>query len=336
MLKRLLAAVALVWSIAPASQVQASTLPARLIADFSGWAVAQHIADASMVVYDGDKVVARFGKGHRTSETRVPVGSLSKAITGACVTRLVESGKLSYTAKLRTLLATYLKSHPPRDKRVYDLTVAQLLTHASGLTYDPSQGNAFGNFDPTKENLPAQLAIALSKPLGQTPGASFNYNNMNYAALSLIIETVTHQPYEAVCKRLVLRPVGIKTARLMPKLKIMSGYGSWEMSATDYGRFTAYFRPASRLLRTHLKDWPKIETSNGIVYSIGALAYEEAPWQIFWHFGQIDLSLADSEVHTGAVFINWSNRYRVVATYRASPSDSALAELFNTLDGDVR
>jgi CubicO group peptidase (beta-lactamase class C family) len=78
----------------------------------------------------------------------VGVASLSKAITGVCIVKLVEAHKLQFDADLGTVLAGRFKRHPAKDQRAQTITIAQLLTHTSGITNDPSQGIAFNQFQP--------------------------------------------------------------------------------------------------------------------------------------------------------------------------------------------
>src|ERR1700689_4520182 len=88
-------------------------------------------------------------------------------------------------------------------------TIAQFLTHTSGITNDPSQGIAFNQFQPfDKPSMDKQFDVALSVPLGNSPGSRYFYNNMNYAALAVVIETVTGEQYGDYGGREVLKTFG--------------------------------------------------------------------------------------------------------------------------------
>ena len=62
------------------------------------------------------------------------IGSMSKAVTGACIATLIGEGKLSFTTPMKDAMPGYFRNFgPPADTRLMDVTVEQLLAHRSGL-----------------------------------------------------------------------------------------------------------------------------------------------------------------------------------------------------------
>ncbi len=113
----------------------------------------------------------------------------------------------------------------PRDKRVYDITVSQLLSHEAGWT------QRWGDqmFMPVlvAENMgvkpPADtrtiVRFALDKRLHFKPGSGKAYSNLGYAILGLVIEKVSGISYEEYCTTTVLEPIGIYDMTLAHNLK---------------------------------------------------------------------------------------------------------------------
>src|ERR1700685_3510614 len=124
--RKVLIAVAVVFLLAPASTL---TLAIDAQADrmenvFTEWVGKHSVERANLVIVRG-------------------VASLAKAITGVCIVKLVEAHKLQFDADLGAVMAGRFKRRPPKDQRAQTITIAQLLTHTSGITNDPSQGIAF-------------------------------------------------------------------------------------------------------------------------------------------------------------------------------------------------
>jgi N-acyl-D-amino-acid deacylase len=181
------------------------------------------------VVKDGRLVLAH-GYGWADTERRQPVepdslfriASLSKALTAAAVLKLVETGKLKLDYSAFRLL-DHIK--PPRgaqvDKRIYDITVRQLLQHSGGWdrerSFDPmfrSREMARSLGAPAPASTETVIRYMMGKPLQFEPGARYAYSNFGYCVLGRVIEKVSGQNYEAYVKNSVLLPAGVTSTRL--------------------------------------------------------------------------------------------------------------------------
>jgi CubicO group peptidase (beta-lactamase class C family) len=125
-----------------ASPAQATATESAYTAAFDAWRTANDPQTAILVVQRGGKTV--FVAGHNTDGNGPSfIGSMSKAITGACVATLIRDGKLSFTTPMREALADFFKRNGrPLDRRFENVTVEQLLTHRSGL-HDNGHGDPF-------------------------------------------------------------------------------------------------------------------------------------------------------------------------------------------------
>jgi CubicO group peptidase (beta-lactamase class C family) len=183
------------------------------------------IAGASIAISkDGRLIYARgFGFADTTSREKTQpyskfrIASISKLITAVAVMKLVEDGKLSLSNRVfgpDAILNDPFFSNP-KDKRVYGITVAHLLSHEGGWT------SRWGDqmFMPTvvAEKMGVKLPVdtrtiirfALDKRLHFTPGTGKAYSNLGYSILGLVIEKASGMPYEEYCKKYVLEPIGI-------------------------------------------------------------------------------------------------------------------------------
>ncbi|MFC3691967.1 serine hydrolase domain-containing protein [Chenggangzhangella methanolivorans] len=330
-------AVLLASSIGASAQEPAPKKDAqggRMKAAFKSWAAQWGVQNASFAVMRDDDVVGLAKVGDGDPKAPRPVASLSKAITGVCVAELVESKKLSYGANLGKLLKAYFKKRPPADPAAKSITVGQLLNHAAGLTYDPTQGTAeFAALDFKKPDLTSVTAMALNRPLG---AKTYVYNNANYAALGLVIESVTGKSYEKACSKLVLTPAGVKKAGFDPNWRIMASWGGWNISAVDYAKFLDHFRPGSKLLKSPPSSWPQVGLEGGAFYSIGTYQRisRDGVTYNFWHSGAWRWSAAsipERNVNYGAYFVVMFQNLRYVANYAPQPPSAAIGDLDNVM-----
>lgn len=292
----------------------------RIEAAFKQWVAKYSVKDASLAIVIDGVFAGQIGHGGYTAERAVPVASLSKAITGICVAKLVASGKLRFSQRIGTVIAGYFSKNPPKDARAKKITIAELLTHTSGIAHDPTQGGELDQFQPFSEaSMEQQLRAALTAPLGS---AKFTYNNINYTALGIVIQTVTGEEYDSYCRREVLEPVGVHDAGLNPDWRMMGAFGGWKISAADYAKFLSYFDPSRRLLGIRPANWPKTDT-NGASYSLGTFMRRTGSRYNFWHFGSWTRNVPSPSF--GAYFAVWGGKVGVVANY--SPSISETAEL---------
>jgi CubicO group peptidase (beta-lactamase class C family) len=291
----------------------------RIEAAFEAWVTRHDVKNASLAIMIDGAIIGGVGHGSYAPSLPVPVASLSKAITGVCVAKLVEAGKLGFDASLAELLPAFLAKHPPKDSRAKTITVAELLTHTSGIAASGSPNGSLNVFRPfTKDSTERQVAGALSVPLGTAPGATYDYNNINYAALGLIIETVAGKSYEDYCRETVLVPAGAKNAIINPEWRVMGPYGGWKISAEDYARFLRSFDPGTELLTIAEAAWPKAKVKNGGFYGIGVGVRPVGNGFNLSHFGGWTWN-GKPRASFGAYFAVWLGGVTLVATYAPLP-----------------
>jgi CubicO group peptidase (beta-lactamase class C family) len=301
----------------------------RIVDAFRDWATRRSVPNTSIAVMRGTEVTAKAGIGTHTPTTAVPVASMSKAITGVCIARMVDAHLLRFNSRIGTLLADYFADNPPKQALAEKITIGQLLTHSSGITYDPSQGNQGGKIEQlplNKTNLARQVTITLRQKLGARPGDGYYYyNNMNFAVLGLVIETLTGQAYEDYCYDTVLAPVGVTHTVLNPQWRVMASWGGWKITALNYARFLRYFLPGQGLLNTTPAQWPKLDIGGGAFYSIGTMLRTNGSWYNFWHDGSWSWSNPQSSF--GGYFTVIDDDVRYAVNYEPTIGNAALNDL---------
>jgi len=192
------------------------------------------IVGASVAIAKDGKLL--YAKGFGFSDTasmtetqpysQFRIASISKLITATAIMKLVEEGKLSLNARVfgvdGILNDPYFSE--PKDKRVYGITVAHLLSHEAGW----SQRYGDQMFMPLliAEKLGLQLPIdtktilrfALDKRLQYTPGSGKAYSNLGYSVLGLIIEKVSGMSYSEYCTKEIFEPLGIYDMKIAGNL----------------------------------------------------------------------------------------------------------------------
>ena len=227
------------------------------------------IAGASIAISkDGRLVYARgFGFADTTTKEEVQpyskfrIASISKLVTAVAIMKLREEGKLNLNDRIfgeaGILNDPYYSN--PRDKRIYDITIAHLLSHEGGWTQRWGDqmfmplviADKMGVKPPV--NTRTIVRFALDKRLHFTPGTGKAYSNLGYGILGLVIEKISGMPYAEYCKRAVLEPIGIydmTLARNLPSKKAPfevtyyepsdvipkpSIYGTGELVSPTYG-----------------------------------------------------------------------------------------------------
>lgn len=132
-------------------------------------------------------------------DTLFRMASNTKPVVAAAVMLLVEDRKLALTDPV----AKHLKSFDNAKSR--GITIAQLLTHSSGLRIEPI-------LLPFADGEPQTLQNAVAKFGAVGPAAApgtYSYNNAGYNTLGAIIEVASGLPLETFLKTRIYDPLGM-------------------------------------------------------------------------------------------------------------------------------
>jgi D-alanyl-D-alanine carboxypeptidase len=176
----------------------------------NGYLKKKQIPGCAVMVRHNGKVVLSEGYGSANLEHGVRVtpqtvfqsGSMGKQFTAMAVMMLVEEGKLSLDDRLSKHLSVPAKWSP--------ITVRHLLTHTSGLGDYPEDFSLQKNY--TEDEL---LKMIAAQPLGFAPGEKWNYSNLGYVTLGILIHKVTGAFYGEFLQERIFGPLGMKNTRVI-------------------------------------------------------------------------------------------------------------------------
>lgn len=136
-----------------------------------------------------------------TSQTRFPIGSMTKQFTAMAVMQLVEKGLINEQDKL----SKYIPDFPNGN----DITIYNLLTHTSGLAIY-NQLPEFLEMKPKDAENPQNIInLIKNKPLNFKPGTKFEYCNTGYFLLGYIVEKVSGMSYEDYLEKNIFKPLNM-------------------------------------------------------------------------------------------------------------------------------
>jgi CubicO group peptidase (beta-lactamase class C family) len=175
------------------------------------------------VVKDGKPLIVK-GYGFANLEHQIPVkpetvfqsGSVGKQFTAMAVMMLVEEGKIGLDERI----GKYLGEVPGTWS---DITVRHLLSHTSGMTDYPKDFDFRRDY--TEDEI---LKRAKEIPVAFRPGEKWQYSNLGYVTLGILISKVTGKFYGEFLQERIFKPLGMTTARIINDADIIpnraSGY----------------------------------------------------------------------------------------------------------------
>ena len=157
--------------------------------------------------YSNDEYfVDYYSQDHSLNDSSLfQIGSLSKSFTAFGIMRLVDEGKIS----LDDLVYTYI---PELTSRYSGSTLPKETLKIKHLLYQTSGFNNSSTHSPIADEDDTLLEHVLksnNKELVSFPGETFNYGNINYNILGLIIERVSNKKYSEYMTTSVFTPLGL-------------------------------------------------------------------------------------------------------------------------------
>src|SRR5581483_3887310 len=175
----------------------------------------QHAFSGAVVLARAGTTVYARGFGLANVEAGTPFtpgtatdgASLTKPVTAAAVLSLVSEGRIDLDAPVQRYIAEY-----PHD----GTTVRHLLTHGAALPdYGAFQeildgGAPVGTLDFLRELARRRFAPRFA------PGSAFEYCNLCYDVLALVVERVSNEPYERFVRSHLFAKAGMTSSFLRP------------------------------------------------------------------------------------------------------------------------
>lgn len=203
----------------------------NLVVDFM---IAQQVPNAQLAVSLKGKTTfshAYTYRGVAVSTTQpstiMRLASNTKAWTSGALYNLIKGGKVDPNARVFQYLGITkpLPEHAKVDKRVFDITIEDMILHESG--WDDSKPPYY---DPTFAMRQIALALHLKKAVGQvdyvryqlhqplqeTPGTTYAYCNFCYTVLGMVVAKASKASYADYVANDVAGPLGVKNVEISP------------------------------------------------------------------------------------------------------------------------
>jgi CubicO group peptidase (beta-lactamase class C family) len=191
-----------------------------------------------------------------TPQSFFRIASMTKSFTALAILKLRDENSLRLEDPIYLYLPEMQKHHLTQDAPL--ITIRDLLVHAAGFPTDDPWADR--NLDNTEEDLSALLKKEIS--FSNTPGITFEYSNLGYTLLGLIIKKITGLSYASYIAKNLWQPLGMQAF--------------WEYSEV----------PPSQLAMGYTKAWQKEAIlSDGIYGAMGGMitSVEAFSRYIAWH-----------------------------------------------------
>jgi CubicO group peptidase (beta-lactamase class C family) len=173
----------------------------KLFAAYTG-----NVPGASIAITRGGKILLKRSYGYAklpetrsSSVTNYRLASLSKAFTAMSILKLIDAGKLGLEDRLSDFI-----SAPSYAKGI---TVRNMLGHTSGIiNYDDDVPSSYPG--QVHENYFVKKLQGLDSPYFK-PGSKFQYSNVAYVLLTVIVERVSDVPFPRFVEREIFHPLGM-------------------------------------------------------------------------------------------------------------------------------
>jgi|WetSurMetagenome_2_1015567.scaffolds.fasta_scaffold150714_2 CubicO group peptidase (beta-lactamase class C family) len=185
------------------------------------------VPGVSIAVINDNKIEWAKGYGMLNANTEVPVtvesyfeaASTTKMLVAAVILHYVGKGILDLDMDVNKYLKSWKipENEFTREKKV---TLRLLLTHQSGLpstNFPYEDGKTPSLAQVLKGELPAQNKPAIVEIL---PGSKWQYSNIGYVVIQLLLEDITGKKLHQVIKEIIFEPLGMNFSTLVYPMEI--------------------------------------------------------------------------------------------------------------------
>ena len=227
--------------VAPASVGVAPERLERLHKAMQGFVDRHEVSGIVTLVAREGKTVDLHAVGMQDVEKNLPmktdaifrIASMSKPITSVAIMMLYEENKLFLSDPVSKFIPAFKSSTVMEDGKPVParraITIRDLLTHRSGITYGFLNGAAVGNgyrkdgvtdgLTSTTLTLEEGINKLAAEPLVSQPGAAFNYS-LSTDVLGRVVEVVSGEPFNVFLREHIFKPLKMNdTDFIVPEAK---------------------------------------------------------------------------------------------------------------------
>ena len=229
------------------AQINANSLDTndknKITKHFNAYVDNGSLPNVSILIKKDSKEIYRHHHGFADIESEISVSdktvyriySMTKPVTGVAIMQLVENGQLRLNDKVSKYIPAFkntkvinleFQDYVVKPKR--EITIRDLLTHTSGLTYSwAGEGPVnqiyrkynirpyyFGALDAELNKFPGNTcqfaAAAASAPLLHNPGEKWSYG-INMDVLGCVVEVITKMTFAEYLQKNIFDPLDLKS-----------------------------------------------------------------------------------------------------------------------------
>ena len=222
-----------------ASEVEAFGLDTVALDAYITAQMSKHgVKGISLAVTSGTEILHLKGYGTAgkgcpmTPQTPMYIGSQSKSFTALAIAQLIEQGKINPNDPVQEYIPWFKVANEEASQKI---TVNHLLHHTSGLS--EAGFTVVLPDDATNEEAVRALAGAtLTEPVGR----KFQYFNVGYDVLAVVVQNVSGIPYEEYLQKDILDPLKMAHTYTDPVLARANGLSQ------GYSRFFGFTVPQNQ------------------------------------------------------------------------------------------
>jgi CubicO group peptidase (beta-lactamase class C family) len=218
------------------------------------------------------------------------IASMSKSFASMAILQLRDAGKLRLDDPVKQYIPE-LTQTKSLTSDAPEITIRNLLTHGAGFPEDNPWGDRqLGITDEAFEQM-LRKGIKFST----NPGVSYEYSNMGFAMLGLIIKKVSGMSYQKYITERIFKPLGMYNTYWeysdIPAKKLAHGYrwlsGNWVKQPMEHdgaygamGGLITTLADFSKYVALHQSAWPERDGIDKEPLKRSSLREMQFPWNM--------------------------------------------------------
>ncbi|KTD40369.1 serine hydrolase domain-containing protein [Legionella parisiensis] len=225
-----------------------------------------------------------------TTQSLFRIASMTKSFTAMAVLKLRDEGKLRLDDPAFFYIPELKNQKLTQDAA--EITIRDLLTHSAGFPEDNPWGDR--NLSMSDEELINLIKQGIS--LSNTTGTSFEYSNLGFALLGLIVKKVSGVSYQEYIAANIWQPLDMKQAAWeftqVPAEQLAHGYqwvnGAWQEepllhdgSYASMGGMITSIEAFSHYVALHQYAWPARDDAEIGPIKRSSIREMHQPWRFY-------------------------------------------------------
>ncbi|MFM1836368.1 MAG: Beta-lactamase, partial [Bacteroidota bacterium] len=218
------------------------------------------------------------------------IASMSKSFASMAILQLRDAGKLRLDDPAE-LYIPELKQSKSLTKDAPKISIRHLMVHGAGFPEDNPWGDR--QLGISDEAFKKMLSKGIT--FSNNPGVTYEYSNMGFAMLGLIIKNVSGMPYQKYIQERIFKPLGMNNTFWeyadVPKNKLASGYRwlneTWVKQPMEHdgaygamGGLITTLEDFSRYVAFHQSAWPERDEAELGPLKRSSIREMQFPWNM--------------------------------------------------------